>query len=52
MDYLITGIAVGYFLNPLLASAIAIVSNAWKGTGSTCSGNCNQGRNCNCGGNK
>ena len=47
-DYLIVGIIVGYVLNPLLAAAIAIVSNAWKATRSSCTGDCNQGRNCTC----
>jgi len=49
MDYLVVGIAVGYFLNPLLASIIAIVTNAWCNTNSSCTGDCNQGRSCNCG---
>ena len=49
MDYLATGIVVGYFLNPLLATAVAIFTNAWRNTNSSCTGDCNQGRNCNCG---
>ena len=49
MKYLIIGIIIGYILNPLRASFIAIITNAWKSTNSLCTGDCNQGRNCTCG---
>jgi hypothetical protein len=50
LEYLVYGIAVGYFLNPLLATVVAIFTNAWRNTNSTCTVDCNQGRNCTCGG--
>ena len=49
IDYLVVGVVVGYILNPLLASFIAVMTNAWNATGSACNGDCNQGRSCNCG---
>ena len=47
-DYLITGIVIGYFLNPFLTSMQAILVNAWRNTGSACTDDCNQGRSCIC----
>ena len=48
-NYLVVGIVVGYILNPLLAAIVAIFTNVMKNTNSACTGDCNQGRNCNCG---
>ena len=47
IEIFIYGLIVGYFLNPFITVLKAIFMNAWNAT-SACTGDCNQGRNCNC----
>lgn len=49
MEWIICGFALGYISYPYLNALKAIFINAYNATyTSDCTGNCNQGRNCNC----
>lgn len=46
-DTFFYGLLIGYVTYPFWQALKAIVVNAWNRT-STCTGDCNQGRNCTC----
>lgn len=48
VDWFVLGMTFGYLLYPFWMIIKAICVNAWRNTDSACTGDCNQGRSCNC----
>lgn len=49
MEYFVLGVALGYISYPIFKILKAVFINAYNATyTSGCTGDCNQGRNCDC----